>query len=156
LSTDPARLEVGRIARPHGLKGEVAVALITDRAERVAPGAELATDNGVLRVVSSRAHQDRWLVFFEGVADRTSAERLAGTVLYADALDDPDALWVHDVVGTTVVERDGTTRGKVVAVIDNPAHDLLELDTGALVPVVFVLSSADGVTTIDPPAGLFE
>jgi hypothetical protein len=43
-----------------------------------------------------------------------------------------------------------------VAVIDNPAHALLELDSGALVPVTFVVDNADGVITIDPPEGLFE
>ena len=40
--------------------------------------------------------------------------------------------------------------------IDNPAADLLELESGALVPASFVVSIADGVVTIDPPGGLFE
>jgi 16S rRNA processing protein RimM len=41
-------------------------------------------------------------------------------------------------------------------VLDNPAADLLELDSGALVPVTFVVSAAEGVVTIDPPEGLFD
>jgi 16S rRNA processing protein RimM len=77
-------------------------------------------------------------------------------VLSAEPLEDPEALWVHDVIGTRVVEVGGTERGRVVAVVANPAHDLLELDSGALVPVVFVQTSGDGVTVIDPPAGLFD
>lgn len=152
----PRRLEVGRILRAHGLRGEVLVALITDRSERIAPGAELWSGGAPLVVVASRPHQHRWLVTFDGVADRVAAERLAGRTLEADSLDDPEALWVHDVIGTAVVEVDGTPRGTVVAVVANPAHDLLELDSGALVPVVFVRASEEGLITIDSPPGLFD
>ena len=71
-------------------------------------------------------------------------------------IEDDDALWVHELIGARVVEAAGTDRGVCVAVIDNPAHDLLELASGALVPVPFVVSFADGVITIDPPDGLFD
>ncbi|MFM8826326.1 MAG: ribosome maturation factor RimM, partial [Actinomycetota bacterium] len=66
------------------------------------------------------------------------------------------AVWVHDLVGSRVVTADGTGVGTCVAVVQNPAHDLLELDSGALVPAPFVVSCADGVTVIDPPEGLFD
>jgi len=60
-------------------------------------------------------------------------------------------------VGTEVVEAGtGITRGRVRAVVANPAHDLLELDSGALVPIVFVSSCTGGTTVIDPPPGLFD
>ena len=72
----PARLEVGRIGRAHGLRGEVAVTLSTDRAERVAVGSRLHVDERVLTVVAARPHQGRWLVRFEEVGDRTAAEAL--------------------------------------------------------------------------------
>jgi len=150
------RLEVGRVQRAHGLRGDVVVALVTDRRERVDAGAELWAGERRLVVEAARPLQDRWLVRFAGVTDRTTAEGLAGATLTAEPLDDPDALWVHDVVGTRVVEADGTERGTVVAVQANPAHDLLVLDDGALVPTVFVVSCTDGVTVIDPPEGLFE
>jgi 16S rRNA processing protein RimM len=65
-------------------------------------------------------------------------------------------LWVHDLIGSAVVDVAGEHRGVCVAVIDNPAHDILELDTGWLVPVAFVIGYADRVVTIDPPDGLFE
>jgi 16S rRNA processing protein RimM len=149
-------LEVGRVAKPHGLRGEVVVALTSDREERTSPGTVLWTDAGPLVVAASRPHHGRWLVSFEGTFDRGQAEALAGTTLYAEPLHDPDALWVHELVGSSVVELDGTPRGEVVAVMANPAHDLLELDNGALVPVVFVQSAAHGVVVIDPPDGLFE
>jgi 16S rRNA processing protein RimM len=76
--------------------------------------------------------------------------------VYAEPLDDPDALWVHELIGAEVVEVSGRARGICVAVVANPAADLLELDSGALVPVVFVTGRDDGTIVIDPPEGLFE
>lgn len=149
-------LEIGRIVKAHGIKGEVVVDLVTDRRERVAPGMVLTSKHGPLVVRASRPHQGKWLVTFDGYADRNKAETLAGTVLSAEPLDDPEALWVDDLIGTRVVEPDGTERGRVVAVLENPAHDILELDSGALVPVVFIESSVDGVTTVKVPEGLFD
>ena len=149
-------LEVGRITKPHGIKGEVIVRLISDRAERVAPGFVLQSDRGPLTVESSRPHQRDWIVAFEGVPDRNSAETMRGLVLRAEPLDDPDVLWVHHLVGSRVVEKDGTDRGVVTAVEANPASDLLVLDSGALVPLTFVVSTEPGRVVIDPPAGLFD
>lgn len=150
-------LEVGRVARVHGLRGEVVVALTTDRVERVAPGSRLETAAGTLVVASSRAHGDRWLVRFETVADRTAAEALCGVVLMAEALEDPDELWVHELVGCRVIDQLGIDRGSIHAVQANPAADLLVLESGALVPVVFVTEGPnDGVVRVEVPDGLFE
>jgi 16S rRNA processing protein RimM len=149
-------LEVGRITRAHGLKGEVVVELLTDRTERVAPGAILSTNDSQLTVDASRPHQGRFIVVFAGVRDRSAAEALVGCVLFAEGVEDDDALWVHELIGSTVRETDGTERGRVVSVQANPAHDQLVLDSGALVPAVFVVSCTDGITVIDPPDGLFE
>jgi len=157
LSTDALR-EVGRIGRAHGVGGEVYVLLITDRVERVAAGARLLAGSQWLTVRESRPQQQRWLVHFEGVDDRTTAEKLTNSILLAEPLADDrdDALWVHDLIGSRVVDRQGVDRGTCVAVLDNPAHDIIELDSGALVPVAFVLTCSGGVTTIDPPEGLFD
>jgi 16S rRNA processing protein RimM len=158
LSTDALR-EVGRIGRAHGVHGELYVSLITDRVERIAPGARLLAGSRWLTVLESRQQQQqRWLVRFDGVDDRTSAEKLTNTSLQAEPLDydGDDALWVHELIGSRVVDQQGVERGTCVAVIDNPAHDILELDTGALIPVTFVVSCRSGVATIDPPDGLFD
>ena len=159
MSTDPLR-EVGRIGRTHGVTGEVYVSLITDRIERLAPGARLLAGSHWLTVTASRHQvaQQRWLVHFEGVDDRMSAEKLTNTVLLAEPVADDrdDALWVHDLIGSRVVDLDGVERGRCVAVLDNPAHDILELDSGALIPVTFVVGCHDGVVTVDPPEGLFD
>jgi 16S rRNA processing protein RimM len=151
-------LEVGRIGRAHGLKGEVAVTAISSRPERFAPGSRLFAGERELVVRSARPHQDRWLVCFEGVEDRTAAEALRNLVLKGEPLPDypDDELWVHELVGSVVRDRAGTVFGTISEVEANPAHDLLVLDNGKLVPIVFVVEQTDGVVTIDPPEGLFE
>jgi 16S rRNA processing protein RimM len=154
MTVPTGRLEVGRIGRPHGVRGALYVDLVTDRDERVAPGARLWAGQW-LTVQTSRPVQQRWVVTFEGVEDRSAAERLVGRILEAEPLDDPEALWVHELIGATVMEGD-VVRGRCVAVVANPAHDLLELDTGALVPVTFVESLRDGVVHIVAPEGLFD
>jgi len=176
-------LEVGRIARPHGLAGEVVVALTTNRTERLAPGAELTcyhvaassasgppyppstpdargprSHSSVrkLEVRSSRPFQGRYLVEFEGVHTREAADELRGALLVAVAVEDPEALFVHDLVGSEVVEVDGTQHGTVVAVQANPASDLLVMEDGNLVPLRFVVGCEDRRLVVDVPAGLFE
>jgi 16S rRNA processing protein RimM len=149
-------LEVGRISKPHGLRGEVVVDLTSDRVERLGPGTVLDTDAGVLTVVTSRPHHHRWIVAFADQSSREDADRLRGLALRAEALDEPDELWVHDLVGSAVVTTAGDPVGTCVAVVANPASDLLELDTGALVPVVFVVDRLPGRVTVDPPEGLFD
>jgi 16S rRNA processing protein RimM len=152
------RLEVGRIGRAHGLHGEVSVVPISNRGERFAPGSELFAGERTLVVESARRHQDRWLVRFAGVTDRDAAELLRNQVLTAEPLDHggDDELWVHELVGASVRDRSGHEFGTVVAVEANPAHDLLVLDGGALVPIVFVVAQEPGAVVIDPPEGLFD
>lgn len=150
-------LEVGRIERAHGVRGDVVVRLVTNRSERVAPGAQLVVGDRTLEVVASTPHHDRWIVTFAGVRDRTAAEALRGAVLLAAPLDDPDELWVHDLVGAEVFDSTGTSRGTVVEVHANPASDLLVLDSGALVPVRFVTAVDPGRRIdVDTPDGLFD
>jgi 16S rRNA processing protein RimM len=155
-TASPQLLEIGRIARAHGVRGDVYVVLSTDRTERLDVGSRLQAVSGWLTVASAKPAGRRWLVHFEEVADRVAAERLANTPLRSEPIDDTDALWVHELIGARVVEVDGTDRGTCTAVLDNPAADLLELDDGALVPVTFVVGLADRVVTIDPPEGLFD
>ena len=97
---------------------------------------------------------------FAGCERREDADVLVGKVLTGEAPvgdPDPDALWVHELVGSEVVEPDGTARGLVEAVQENPASDLLVLASGALVPLTFLVGRDDeGRLVVDVPAGLFE
>ena len=153
------RLEVGRVGRAHGLRGELNVRFTSNRPERSEPGAILYAGERRLVVAAARPHRDAMLVRFEGVVDRTAAEQLQGELLTADPLPGPPTrdereVWVHEVIGSRVVDDTGRVVGEVVAVEANPAHDLLVLDDGTLVPLVFVVEQRDGTVVIAPPAGL--
>lgn len=148
--------------------------LVTNRLERLQPGTVLALRASVippaavadpsrerripdaLAVVSARPHGGRFRVAFEGVGDIDAAESLRGAVLLAEPLEDPDALFVHDLIGSEVVDVDGRSHGRVQAVEANPASDILVLDGGALVPLVFVVRHGEGRVVVDPPDGLLE
>lgn len=150
-------LEVGRIAKAHGIRGEVLVDLSTDRDERVAVGSRLTTDDGrSLEVLRSTRHQHRWIVAFAGITTRSEAEAMHGRVLFAEPIDDPEAFFVHDLIGSAVVDTDGGAIGTVVAVEANPASDLLVLDGGNLVPLRFVIDRDAGRLTVDLPHGLLD
>ena len=152
---------MGHITKPHGVRGDVLVALSSDRTSRLDPGSVLETERGPLTVVRSSIHHDRWIVQFEGFTDRSQVEDWRGIVLRAEASDqagdgEDDGFWVHELVGATVVLGDGTEVGVVAEVEANPASDLLVLDSGTLVPIVFVVGQEPGRVTIDPPEGLLE
>ena len=157
MSSDDLLL-VGFVRKAHGLKGEVVVHLSTNRDERVAPGAQIMADEAMLTVKSSRPKDDDFLVFFEGVSTREAADELRGAELRAEPLDDPDELWVHDLIGSRVVDQTGVDRGEVTAVQENPASDLLVLYDEALVPVTFVtdIDLQARVINVSVPDGLFE
>ena len=156
-------LEIGRVAKPHGLGGELVISLVSNVPERLAPGAVLTLraatgEQRQLVVQSSRPFQHRHLVRFEGVSSREAAEALRGRILLAPELAERDAgaLFVHELIGSEVVDRSGVSHGKVVAVEANPASDLLVGEPGWLVPLRFVTGTGTGRIVVDAPDGLFE
>jgi 16S rRNA processing protein RimM len=155
---DAPLLQVGYLVKPHGLRGDIIVSLTTNRDERVAPGSELTTSDGRrLRVVRSSPHQGRFIVTFHGVNGIDEANALRATELFAPPLEDPDALWVHELIGARVEDTAGTELGTVEGVEANPASDLLVLKGGVLIPLRFVVDSQPGVlVTVDVPDGLFD
>jgi len=158
---DEPLLEIGRVGRAHGLWGEVLVDLTSNVTARLAPGAQLSADGRTLVVDAAHPHQHRWRVRFAGVEDRAAAEALRGAILTAPPApdpDDPEALFVHQLVGAEVRTAGGRSRGTVVAVQDNPAADLLVLDSGSLVPLTFVQRVAGRVIQLsaEAPEGLFD
>jgi 16S rRNA processing protein RimM len=166
------QLVVGRIAKAHGVGGEVSVDVRTDNPDdRFAIGAILDTDpeeRGPLTVARTRWHAGRLLVSFETVLDRSAAEELRGTMLVVDsatsgATGDPEDFWDHDLIGLAAQTADGRALGLVTDVLHPPGADLLTIDVdgqdvlvpfvAAIVPVVDV---AGGRIVVDPPEGLLE
>lgn len=162
---------VARVGKAHGLRGEVTVRLHTDvPKERLAPGTVLTAEppaHGPLTVTHTRLHNGVWLVTFEQASDRTAAEALRGTRLYAEVDDEEpegEGWYESDLVGLSVFDPTGTRIGEVTSLEVRPAQDLLGvrlLDgrTGlvpfveALVPEVDVTA---GRVVVDAPEGLFD
>lgn len=164
MATGPL-LEVARVLRPHGLRGEVVLEVMTNRSERLAPGASLQVggDGRTLTVVAARplptprhAHHERWLARFESVETREASEALRAVVLMATPLDEPGTLWVHELIGAMVETGDGQQLGRVVAVEANPASDLLVLEDGTLIPLRFVVEAGGGRVVAEIPDGLLD
>ena len=163
---------VGRIGRPHGVRGEVTVEVRTDDPDaRFVPGVALLTepaDRGPLVVAGRRWHREVLLLTVEGVASREDAEELRDTELLvpvADlpALEDPDAYYDHQLVGLRVRLTDGSPLGSVAAVRHEGADLLVveRVDGGeALIPFVSAIVPTveidAGYLVVDPPEGLLE
>jgi 16S rRNA processing protein RimM len=158
------RLEVGRVVKPHGLSGEVVVVFVSNRPERIAVGATFEIDPAdrsgsppaPLEIVAIRPFNRSHLVRFAGVEGREAAEALRGGVLTAEALEDPDALFVHDLIGSEVFDASGMSKGTVTAVEANPVSDLLVIDERVYLPMRFVLEATPGRVVVDAPDGIFE
>ena len=163
---------VGRIGRPHGVRGEVTVEVRTDDPDlRFAPGAVLRTepaDRGPLTIAGRRWHREVLLLSIDGVESREAAEELRNTELHVPvaelpALEDPDDYYDHQLVGLTARLPDGTELGRVSAVRHEGADllvirrveggELLVPFVTAIVPSVDV---AGGSLVVDPPEGLLD
>lgn len=167
---------VGRIAKAHGITGEVVVDVRTDDPDdRFAVGNRLRLTNprrGVDRevaIVAARPHSGRLLLRLDGVTDRDGADALRGSLFVVDTADlppieDPDEFYDHQLEGLAARTVDGDVIGVVTEVLHTPGGELLSVRTeaGAEVLVPFVsdivtsVSLSDGVVRIDPPEGLLD
>jgi 16S rRNA processing protein RimM len=167
------QLVVGRIGRPHGIRGEVSVEVRTDAPdERFAAGSVLTTDpveRGPLTVSRMHWHSGRLLLTIDGVADREGAEALRNTLLVVEsddlpALDDPDEFYDHQLIGLRAELADGTELGLVDDVVHARAEEILAVRkpdgeelmipfVSAIVPTVDLVG---GRVVVEPPEGLLE
>lgn len=168
------QLVVGRISRPHGVRGELVVDVRTDDPNlRLAVGAVLATEPasaGPLTVARTRWHSGRLLVTFKGIDDRNEADDLRGVMLMVDSAEledvaDPDEFRDHQLIGLAVLAPDEHV-GDVADVL-HYGQDLLVVNgigkrAGAEILIPFVsaivteVDLAAGVLRIDPPPGLLD
>jgi 16S rRNA processing protein RimM len=157
---------VGRVGKPHGIRGEVTVEVRTDEPERrFTAGARLrveaprgsAAPDSAQTLTRTRWHQGKLLATFDELGDRTAAEGARGVVLHVtvDAEErpaDPEEYYDHQLVGLRVVDLEDRELGEVAAVVHGGAQDLLTVRTPdrreALVPFVSAL-----VPEVDLAAG---
>lgn len=162
------QLTVATLGRPHGLRGELALDVRTDRPEdRLAVGAVLQTVPaavGPLTVQATRVLNGRWYATFEEVRDRTAAEEVRGVelVVEAEGSEEEDAWYPHELVGLRAERADGEVVGEVIGLEHLPAQDVLVIrepgGARTLVPfvrsIVPVVDVPDGRVVLDPPHGL--
>jgi 16S rRNA processing protein RimM len=145
---------VGRVGKPHGLRGEVTLDVRTDEPDRrFVAGAVLRAEPPrgstsplrSLTVTSSRWHSSRLLVSFAELGDRTAAEAARGIMLHAhlradETPEDPDEFYDHQLVGLAAYDLDGRELGSVTGLVHGGAQDLLSIRTSdgrdTLVPFV--------------------
>ena len=151
------QLQVARIGKPHGIRGEVTLDVRTDEPERrFARGSTLraepppgsASSLRQVTVAGSRWHQSVLLLRFEEVPDRAAAESARGIVLRASipadaSPEDPDEYYDHQLVGLAAYDEEGIALGTVAGLVHGGAQDLLRITTPdrreALVPFVKAL-----------------
>lgn len=157
---------VGRIGKPHGIRGEVTVDVRTDSPEvrfalgevlRVVPPKGASLPWRTLTVRAARWHQGILLLGFEEFADRNAAETARGIVLEVtldetEAPEDPEEFYEHQLRGLEVRNLDGEVIGAVTGLVPGAAQDLLAVKAtdgrATLVPFVEAL-----VPTVDVAAG---
>ena len=170
------RVVVGRIGRPHGVKGQVAVEPRTDEPEsRFVDGVTLLVgddvDGTLHPIVIDRVqwHSGRLLLSFTGVDDRTAVEALRGKLLVIERADDatpedPEEFYDSSLTGCRVCDQAGADLGTVADIAHLPGQDLLVVhaDDGRelLIPFVqAIVTDVDVVAkriVVDPPAGLLD
>ncbi|WP_163162681.1 ribosome maturation factor RimM [Arthrobacter sp. Alg241-R88] len=165
------QLQVARIGKPHGIRGEVTVQVLTDAPEdRFVPGTEFVVEPasaGPLTVNSARWNKDILLLGFDGIDTRNDAETLRGAKLFIETEeldeDDDEGWYEHELVGLEA--RVGSrVVGKVAALNTMPVQDLLLVKTpeGEEILIPFVeqivpeVNVEEGFILLTPPDGLFE
>jgi 16S rRNA processing protein RimM len=174
-------LVVGQIGKPHGIRGEVSVAVRTDEPEeRFVAGSVFTTEVPRDRRVNTgpaddaapgsrweipkqlvleqiRWHQGRGIALFENVYDRNIAEELRGVYLQVDSEDidspsDPDEFNDHELIGLRVESVSGERLGVVARIDHAPSSDLVVMDkTGGGTALIPFVSQM--VPTVDIPGG---
>jgi 16S rRNA processing protein RimM len=164
------QLQVARIGKPHGIRGEVTVQVLTDApADRFVPGTEFVVEpaaTGPLTVVGARWNKDILLLAFDGIETRNEAETLRGAKLFIETEeldgDDDEGWYEHELVGLEA--RVGSqVVGKIAALHTMPVQDLLvvEAPDGKEILIPFVeqivpeVNIAEGFVLLTPPEGLF-
>ncbi|HEX9417342.1 MAG TPA: ribosome maturation factor RimM [Gaiellaceae bacterium] len=127
------RVMVGRVGRPHGLTGAFVVEHASEAPERFAVGAELLAGGEPARVVESKRAGGRLVVRLDHPVERGAALEIPRAELPPP---DADSYYVSDLAGLDVVEEGGQSLGRVTDVAPGIANDVIELDSGLLLPFV--------------------
>jgi 16S rRNA processing protein RimM len=168
----PEVVAVGRIGKPHGIRGDVYVEPWTDAAEeRFIPGSQFQTDpreHGPLTVEGVRQLSGKLVLRFAGLEDRNAVEAVRGVYLVMPVtarppIEDPDEFYDTDLIGLSAQTADGAVVGPIIDVLHSAADSLLVIAVEGrevLIPfrkeMVPVIDLERGIAQIEPPDGLFD
>lgn len=128
---DAVRLTVGRIGGPHGLNGEVRMALLTDAPDHLLEldHVYLGNSDGPIKLDSIRFHGDQALVSFDGVNTPEDARKLGGLVVKIDGSDakplEEGEYFIYQLIGLRAITLEGEDVGVVVDLMETGANDVL-------------------------------
>lgn len=166
------RIAIGRVIKPHGLKGEVVVEVLTDFPERFSEGLRIFLSGGAreareARIVAVRPHQGRVLLTFEGISDVSMAETLRGAELSVSAADvaprPPGFVYHWEIEGAEVFDERGSRLGRVAELQDAAGRPLLVVETPRGLrdvpfahPIVVTVDMVGKRIVLAPPPGLLD
>ncbi len=127
---EPVYLAVGLLRRPHGVRGDLLLTVMTDFPERLRPGTLLyvGDEKRAIKITRRRPHNDGILIGLEGVPNAEQAARFTGKTVFVPAEGRPPLpegeYYHHQIIGLTVFDEDGRNLGVVVEIIETGANDV--------------------------------
>jgi 16S rRNA processing protein RimM len=165
-------ISVGRIIRPHGIRGEIKITPLTDRPERFKEFQSLYIegekgDGKWVEVERGRIQGKYVILKLAGINDRNAADSLRSQLLKIDRSDclplPKDTYYIFDLIGLEVKTTKGDKVGSLIEVLHLSMQDVYIIDTGdreILIPAVkrFIkkVNIKDGVVLVEPIEGLLD
>lgn len=175
MAETPSHLVLARVMRPHGVRGELSLQIITDFPERLRTletvylsiHEDAHADLTAYRIEGARPQKEKtWLLRLEGITDRDQAETLRNRYVFVSLADavplDEGEVYLFQVMGIRVVTVQGVELGKVIEFIETGANDVYVVQGAAygevLIPaipgVILKIDAEAGVMTVNLPPGL--
>ncbi len=162
---NPEVIAIGRVCKPHGIRGELVLSSVYEDVLR--PSLRLEIGERQFEILSLRKTSSSFLVRLKGVVNRSEAEALSGLTVYVSAaslpqLSDGEFYW-HEVIGLRAVAA-GVELGRVVDILRTGAHDIYVVHSAdkreyffpAVEEIVTKIDVRRGVMIVNPPEGLLD
>ena len=157
---------IGRVIRPHGLKGEVRIFSFNPAAPNLVPGNRVHIGERTFELGAVRDARDAWIVELRGLRDRNDVEALRGQLVEVpdeSIAPEEGAHFLHDLIGLRVLLPDGSELGTIVEVLQPGANDVYVVKgprgenlIPAIGDVVGTIDLARGTVDITPLAGMLN
>ena len=130
IDAEPVFISVAKLRRPHGLKGEMLVKVLTDFPERIQPGFVLlfGEEHTPVTIKTRRSHNQGLLLSFEELPALEDIEHLRNNQLYVKVDDVPELeegeFYHHQIIGFQVIDEQGEELGHLAEILETGANDV--------------------------------